>query len=226
MYPIFAYGSEEQKEKYLPKLAKGDLIGCFGLTEPNYGSDAGGLVTKAKYDSASKCYILNGSKTWITNSPIADLMIVWARMQDDNNKIRGFIVERNFKGVSTPKIEGKFSLRSSETGMIVLDDCKVPESNLLPKGQGLGGPFGCLNQARLGIGFGALGAAEFCFHQARDYVMNRSQFKKKLAGNQLIQKKLADMLTEISIGLQACIRVGRLKDQGQECPEMISIIKR
>jgi len=225
MYPIYAYGSEEQKQKYLPKLAKGELIGCFGLTEPNHGSDPSGMETKAKYDSASKCYVLNGSKTWITNSPIADLMIVWARVQEDN-KIRGFIVERNFKGVTTPRIEGKFSLRASDTGMIVLDDVKVPECNLLPNVSGLTGPFGCLNQARYGIGWGALGAAEFCFHQARDYVVNRTQFKKKLAENQLIQKKLADMLTEISIGLQACLRVGRLKDEGLDTPEMTSIIKR
>ncbi|KAK4336947.1 hypothetical protein RND71_043519 [Anisodus tanguticus] len=225
MYPIYEFGSEEQKQKYLPKLSKGELIGCFGLTEPNHGSDPSSMETKAKYDSSKKCYVLNGSKTWITNSPIADVMVVWARLVDDN-KIHGFIVERNFKGVSTPKIEGKFSLRASDTGMIILDDVCIPEENMLPKAQGLSGPFHCLNNARYGISWGALGAAEFCFHTARNYVNSRTQFKKKLSENQLIQKKLADMLTEITIGLQACLRVGRLKDEGLDVPEMTSLVKR
>ncbi|XP_071442608.1 glutaryl-CoA dehydrogenase, mitochondrial [Hetaerina americana] len=224
MHPIYAYGTEEQKERFLPRLAKGELIGCFGLTEPNHGSDPAGLETRAKYDAQSKTYILSGSKTWITNSPIADVCIVWAKC--DDGKLRGFIVERNFKGLSTPKIEGKFSLRASVTGMILMDEVSVPEENLLPNVDGLKGPFGCLNNARYGIAWGALGAAEFCLSAARQYTLERKQFKRPLAANQLIQKKMADMMTEIAIGLQACIRVGRLKDENKAAPEMISMIKR
>lgn len=224
MHPIFAYGTEKQKEKFLPKLAKGELVGCFGLTEPNHGSDPGGMETRAKYDASSKSYILSGSKTWITNSPIADICIIWAKC--DDGKIRGFIVEREFKGLSTPKIEGKFSLRASVTGMILMDEVRVPEENLLPNVEGLKGPFGCLNNARYGIAWGALGAAEFCLSTARQYTLERHQFKRPLASNQLIQKKMADMATEISIGLQACLQVGRLKDENKAAPEMISLIKR
>lgn len=226
MYPIYIFGSEEQKQKYLPKLAKGESIGCFGLTEPNFGSDAGSLITNAKYDSESKMYLLNGTKTWITNAPLADVFVVWAKSQEHNNRVRGFVLERGMKGLSTSKIEGKFSLRASQTGMIIMDNVKVPEENLLPLSNGMKSPFECLNSARLGIGFGALGSAQFCYETARDYVLNRNQFKRPLAANQLIQKKLADMCTEISIGLQACFRVGRLKDEDQVCPEMISLIKR
>ncbi|XP_054166741.1 glutaryl-CoA dehydrogenase, mitochondrial-like [Oppia nitens] len=223
MHPIYAFGSDEQKDKYLPKLAKGSLIGAFGLTEPNHGSDPSGMETKASYDSSSKTYTLNGSKMWITNAPIADIFIVWAKY---DNRIRGFILERGMKGLSTPKIEGKFSLRASTTGSISMQDVKVPENNLLPKADGLRGPFECLNSARLGISWGALGAAEFCMATARDYVLDRKQFSRPLAKNQLIQKKLADMLTEISIALQACLQVSRLKDKGLHKPEMISMIKR
>jgi glutaryl-CoA dehydrogenase len=226
MYPIDAYGSEEQKEKYLPKLAKGELIGCFGLTEPNHGSNPSGMETTATYDSSTKTYTLNGSKSWITNSPIADVFIVWAKSQNHNNKIRGFILEKGMKGLSAPVIKGKFSLRASITGQIVMEDVKVSESQLLPKGVGLGGPFGCLNNARYGIGWGVLGAAEFCFQTARQYAIDRIQFNRPLAKNQLIQKKFADMLTEISIGLQSCLQVGRLKDQHRATPEMVSLIKR
>lgn len=224
MHPIYAYGTDEQKEKYLPKLAKGDLIGCFGLTEPNHGSDPGSMETRAKFDSNQKAYILNGSKTWITSSPIADVFIVWAKC--DDNAIRGFILERGMKGLSAPKIEGKFSLRASITGMIIMEDVVVPEANLLPKVEGLKGPFGCLNNARYGIAWGTLGAAEFCLETARQYSLDRQQFGRPLAKNQLIQKKLTDMMVDISIGLQACIQVGRLKDMGLAPPEMISIIKR
>ncbi|XP_053609919.1 glutaryl-CoA dehydrogenase, mitochondrial [Plodia interpunctella] len=226
MGSINLYGTEEQKQKYLPRMAKGELVGCFGLTEPNFGSDAGGLVTRARYDSKSKSYILTGSKTWITNAPIADILIVWAK--DDENKIRGFIVERSQvkKGLDTPKINGKFSLRASETGMILLDEVAIPEDSLLPNVVGLKGPFGCLNNARYGIAWGALGAAETCLRIARQYTLDRKQFGRPLASNQLIQKKLADMLTEICIGYQACLRVGRLIDQGQAANDMISIIKR
>ncbi|RWS29953.1 glutaryl-CoA dehydrogenase-like protein [Leptotrombidium deliense] len=226
MWPIYAYGSDEQKEQFIPKLAKGDLIGSFGLTEPNFGSDPGGMQTKAKYDANSKCFILNGCKTWITNSPIADIFIVWAKCEDENNKIKGFILERNMKGLSTPKIEGKFSLRASTTGMIVMEDVKVPEENMLPNAEGLKGPFGCLNNARYGIAWGALGAAEFCFKTARQYCLDRKQFGRPLAHNQIIQLKLADMLTEIYIALQACLKVGRLKDENKATPQMISLIKR
>ncbi|XP_046406454.1 glutaryl-CoA dehydrogenase, mitochondrial isoform X2 [Ischnura elegans] len=224
MYPIYAYGTEEQKQRFLPRLAKGEIVGCFGLTEPNHGSDPGGMETRAKYDPQSKTYILSGSKTWITNSPIADLCVVWAKC--DDGKIRGFIVERSFKGLSTPKIEGKFSLRASVTGMILMDEVRVPEENMLPNVEGLKGPFGCLNNARYGIAWGALGAAEFCLSAARQYTLERKQFKKPLAANQLIQKKMADMMTEIAIGLQACLRVGRLKDENKAAPEAISMIKR
>ncbi|GBM25013.1 Glutaryl-CoA dehydrogenase, mitochondrial [Araneus ventricosus] len=223
MYPIYAYGTEQQKEKYLPKLAKGELIGCFGLTEPNHGSDPGGMETNAVYNSQNKTFTLNGSKTWITNSPIADVFIIWAKL---DGKVRGFILEKGMQGLSAPKIEGKFSLRASITGMIVMEDVVVPEENLLPNVQGLQGPFGCLNNARFGISWGALGAAEFCYETARNYVLDRKQFGNPLAKNQLIQKKLADMITEISIGLQACLQVGRLKDEGKAPPEMISLVKR
>lgn len=226
MGSIYMYGNEEQKQKYLPRMAKGELVGCFGLTEPNYGSDAGGMITKAKYDEKSKTYILSGAKTWITNSPIADVLIVWAKNEED--KVRGFIVDRSQvkKGLDTPKINGKFSLRASETGMILLDEVAIPEENLLPNVVGLKGPFGCLNNARYGIAWGALGAAETCLRIARQYTLDRKQFGRPLASNQLIQKKLADMLTEISIGFQACLQVGRLKDQDKAAPEMISMIKR
>ncbi|XP_063826339.1 glutaryl-CoA dehydrogenase, mitochondrial [Ostrinia nubilalis] len=226
MGAINMYGSDEQKQKFLPKMAKGELVGCFGLTEPNFGSDAGGLVTRAKYDSKSKSYILSGSKTWITNAPIADVMVIWAK--DEEGKIRGFIVERSQvkKGLDTPKIHGKFSLRASETGMILLDEVAIPEENLLPNVVGLKGPFGCLNNARYGIAWGSLGSAESCLRIARQYTLDRKQFGKPLASNQLIQKKLADMLTEIHIGYQACLRVGRLKDEDKAAPEMISMLKR
>uniref|UniRef100_A0A1W7RAH7 glutaryl-CoA dehydrogenase (ETF) n=1 Tax=Hadrurus spadix TaxID=141984 RepID=A0A1W7RAH7_9SCOR len=224
MGPIYEFGSDEQKEKYLPRLARGEMIGCFGLTEPNHGSDPGGIETRARYDSKDKVYILNGNKTWITNAPIADLFLVWAKCED--NVIRGFLLKKNMKGLSAPKIEGKFSLRSSETGMIFMDEVVVPEKNVLPKVEGLKGPFSCLNNARYGISWGALGAAEFCLETARQYVLNRKQFGRPLGSNQLIQKKLADMVTEIALGLQACVQVGRLKDQGKSVPQMISLTKR
>ncbi|HWA49008.1 MAG TPA: acyl-CoA dehydrogenase [Dongiaceae bacterium] len=222
MHPIHAYGTEEQRQKYLPRLATGEIVGCFGLTEPDHGSDPSSMVTRAK--KASGGYVLKGAKMWITNSPIADIAVVWAKTEDD--KIRGFIVERGMKGFSTPKIEGKFSLRASITGEIVLEDVFVPEENLLPNVSGLKGPFGCLNNARYGIAWGALGAADFCWHAARQYTMDRKQFGKPLAANQLIQKKLADMQTEITLGLQACLRLGRLKDEGRAAPEAISMLKR
>ncbi|KAM4037408.1 glutaryl-CoA dehydrogenase [Anomaloglossus baeobatrachus] len=224
MHPISAYGTEEQKQKYLPRLARGELLGCFGLTEPNHGSDPGGMETRARYNPSSKTYTLNGSKTWITNSPIADLCVVWAVCED--GRVRGFLIERGTKGLSTPKIEGKFSLRASATGMILMEDVEIPEENLLPNVSGMGGPFGCLNNARYGISWGALGAAEFCFHTARQYTLDRIQFGVPLARNQLIQKKMADMLTEITIGLQACLQLGRLKDEDKATPEMISLLKR
>lgn len=224
MHPINEYGTEEQKKKFLPELAKGKLIGCFGLTEPNHGSDPSGMETKARYDAATKTYILNGSKNWITNSPIADVAVVWAKC--DDKKIRGFILERSMQGLSTPKIEGKFSLRASDTGMIMMQDVKVPAENLLPGVQGLAGPFGCLNSARFGIAWGVMGAAEFCFNTALQYTIDRKQFGRPLAQNQIIQKKFADMSTEISIGLLACLQVGRQKDKNSYCPEMISLIKR
>ncbi|XP_043089847.1 glutaryl-CoA dehydrogenase b isoform X3 [Puntigrus tetrazona] len=211
MHPINAYGTEEQKEKYLPRLARGEMLGCFGLTEPNHGSDPGSMETRAKYNPSSRTFTLTGSKTWITNSPVADVCVVWAKCED--GKVRGFILERGMKGLSTPKIEGKFSLRASATGMIIMDEVEVPEENLLPKVSGLAGPFGCLNNARYGIAWGALGAAEFCFHAARQYTLDRIQFGVPLARNQLIQKKMADMLTEITIGLQSCLQLGRLIDE-------------
>jgi len=221
MGPINDFGTEEQKQKYLPKLATGEIIGCFGLTEPDHGSDAGGLKTRAKKVDGG--YVLTGNKMWISNSPIADIMIVWAKLDD---VIRGFILERGMKGLSTPKIEGKFSLRASVTGEIVMDEVFVPEANLLPGVTGLRGPFTCLDNARYGIAWGALGAAETCWHAARDYTLSRQAFGKPLAGTQLIQKKLADMMTEITLGLHACLRLGRLKDQGKATPEMVSILKR
>ena len=222
MHPIHAYGTEEQRQRFLPRLAKGELVGCFGLTEPDHGSDPGGMKTRAR--KAEGGYVLTGAKMWITNSPIADVMVVWAK--DDGGEIRGFILERGMKGLSTPKIEGKFSLRASVTGEIAMDQVFVPEANLLPNVKGLKGPFGCLNNARYGIAWGALGAAEFCFHAARSYTLERKQFGRPLAANQLIQKKLADMQTEIALGLQACLRLGRLKDEGRATPEMISMLKR
>jgi glutaryl-CoA dehydrogenase len=224
MHPINEFGTDEQKNKYLPELAKGNLIGCFGLTEPNHGSDPNGMETKAKFDSSTNTYILNGTKSWITSSPIADIAVVWARC--DDKRIRGFILSRDMKGFSTPKINGKFSLRASETGQIVMEDVRVPAENLLPKISGLGGPFSCLNSARYGIAWGVMGAAEYCFHASRQYTLDRIQFGRPLAQNQLIQIKYANMLTEISLGLQACLQVGRLKDEGKVAPEMISLIKR
>ena len=223
MHPIHAYGTEEQRQKYLPKLAKGELVGCFGLTEPDFGSDPGGMRTRAtKVDGG---YRLKGAKMWITNSPIADVFVVWAK-SDPDDKIRGFILEKGMDGLSAPKIEGKFSLRASATGEIVMDDVFVPEENLLPNVSGLKGPFGCLNKARYGISWGALGAAEFCWHAARQYTLDRKQFGKPLAANQLIQKKLADMQTEITLGLQSTLRLGRLLDDGKGAPEAISLCKR
>ena len=221
MYPIHTYGTEQHRKKYLPPLATGEMIGCFGLTEPDHGSDAGGLKTRAERTSGG--YVLTGSKMWITNSPLAHVFVVWARL---DGEIRGFILERGMKGLSTPKIEGKFSLRASPTGEIVMDQVEVPEENMFPDVKGLKGPFGCLNKARFGIAWGTLGAAEFCWHAARSYTMERTQFGRPLAANQLIQKKLADMQTEISISLQACIRAGRLLDEGRCAPELISLIKR
>mgnify|MGYP001161683387 CR=1 FL=1 len=222
MYPIFTYGTEAQRSKYLPQLATGEWVGCFGLTEPNHGSDPGSMVTRAKKVDGG--YILHGAKMWITNSPIADVFIVWAK--DDAGEIRGFILEKGMKGLSAPKIEGKFSLRASITGEIVMDEVLVPEENLLPNVKGLKGPFGCLNKARFGIAWGALGAAEFCWHAARNYTLERKQFGRPLAANQLIQWKLANMQTEITLGLQACLRVARLMDEGRAAPEMVSLIKR
>jgi len=222
MYPIDAFGSEEQKQKYLPTLATGEKVGCFGLTEPDHGSDPGSMVAKA--EKSGDGYILTGSKTWITNSPIADVFIVWAK--DPQGLIRGFILEKGMKGLSAPKIEGKMSLRCSITGQIVMDRVKIGKEHLLPLVTGLKGPFSCLNNARFGIGWGALGAAEACWHAARQYTLDRKQFGRPLAANQLIQLKLANMQTEITLGLQACLRVGRLKDEGKATPEMISLIKR
>jgi glutaryl-CoA dehydrogenase len=222
MYPIFAYGSEAQRERYLPRLASGELVGCFGLTEPNHGSDPGGMQARArKVDGGWR---LAGAKTWITNAPIADVLLVWAK--DDTGTIRGYLLERGMQGLSTPKIEGKFSLRTSATGEIVMDDVFVPDANLLPGVSGLKGPFGCLNKARFGIAWGALGAAEFCWHAARRYTLDRKQFGRPLAANQLIQWKLANMQTEIALGLQAVLRVGRLLDDSLATPETISLVKR
>ena len=222
MYPIYAYGTEEQRQKYLPRLATGEILGCFGLTEPDHGSDPGGMNTRArKVDGGWR---LKGAKMWITNSPVADVFVVWAK--DDEDVIRGFILDKGMEGLSAPKIEGKFSLRASITGEIVMDDVMVPEENLLPNVKGLKGPFGCLNRARFGISWGALGAAEFCWHAARQYTLDRKQFGRPLAANQLIQKKLADMQTEITIGLQTCLRLGRLMDESRAAPEAISLAKR
>ncbi|SKA91398.1 glutaryl-CoA dehydrogenase [Thiothrix eikelboomii] len=224
MYPIETYGSEAQKHQYLPRLASGEIVGCFGLTEPNHGSDPGSMLTRAQKVEGG--YRLSGQKMWITNSPIADLAVVWAKSEAHENKIRGFIVERGTEGFSTPKIHGKLSLRSSITGEIVLDEVFVPEENLLPKASGLAGPFGCLNKARFGIAWGVLGAAEFCWQAARQYTLDRIQFGRPLAATQLVQTKLANMQTEISLGLQAALQVGRLMDQGTWAPEMVSLIKR
>ena len=222
MYPIYAYGTEEQRRKYLPSLASGEKIGAFGLTEPDYGSDAGSMISRARKVDGG--WTLKGAKMWITNSPVADVLVIWAK--DDEGVIRGFILERGMTGLTTPKIEGKFSLRVSITGEIVMNDVFVPDENLLPEVRGLKGPFGCLNKARYGIAWGALGAAEFCWQAAREYVMERKQFGRPLAANQLVQKKLADMQTEITLGLQSVLRVGRLMDEGRSAPEMISLIKR
>src|SRR5438270_6279244 len=221
MYPIYDFGSEAQRQKYLPKLASGEWVGCFGLTEPDHGSDPSSMVTRARKVDGG--FVLNGAKMWITNAPIADVVVVWAKLDD---VIRGFILEKGMKGLSAPKIEGKFSLRASVTGEIVMDDVFVPEENILPKVSGLKGPFSCLNNARYGIAWGALGAAEFCWHAARNYTLDRKQFGRPLAANQLIQKKLVDMQTEITLGLHACLRLGRLKDEGRAVPEMISLLKR
>lgn len=222
MHPINAYGSEAQREKYLPKLASGEWVGCFGLTEPDHGSDPGGMITRAR--SVDGGYAVSGAKMWITNSPLADVLVVWAKTDDE--VIRGFVLERGMEGLSTPKIEGKFSLRASTTGEIVMDNVFVPEENLLPNVKGLKGPFGCLNRARYGIAWGAMGAAEFCWHQALEYTLDRKQFNRPLAANQLVQKKLADMQTEITLGLTSAVRLGRLLDDGRAAPEAISLLKR
>ncbi|TQF76710.1 acyl-CoA dehydrogenase [Elioraea sp. Yellowstone] len=222
MYPIWAFGSEAQKDRYLPKLRTGEWVGCFGLTEPDAGSDPGSMRTRARRTAAG--WVLNGSKTWISNSPIADVFIVWAK--DDAGEIRGFILEKGMKGLTAPKIEGKFSLRASITGMIMMQDVEVPEDAVLPGVKGLKGPFSCLNNARYGIAWGVLGAAEFCWHAARSYTLERRMFGRPLAATQLIQKKLADMQTEITLGLQAVLRLGRLWDEGKVAPEMISLLKR
>jgi len=222
MHPINEFGSDEQKSKYLPELASGNLIGCFGLTEPNHGSDPGGMESRAVRDGDS--FILNGSKNWITNSPVADVFVVWAK--DEQGVVRGFILEKDMPGLSAPKIEGKFSLRASATGMIAMEDVRIPAENMLPGARGLGGPFSCLNKARYGIAWGSLGAAQACMDIARQYTLDRKQFGSPLAANQLMQKKMADMCTDIALGLQACLRVGRLKDEGGWAPEMVSMIKR
>lgn len=232
MYPIYSYGTEEQRQKYLPKLASGEWVGCFGLTEPNHGSDPGGMETKAKKVDGG--WILHGTKMWITNSPIADVFVVWAKAYGGgydasgakDGDIRGFVLDKGMNGLSAPLIEGKFSLRASITGEIVMDEVFVPDENLLPNVKGLKGPFGCLNKARYGISWGALGAAEFCWHAARQYTLDRQQFGRPLAATQLIQLKLANMMTEISIGLQSALRVGRLMDEDKVTPEMISLVKR
>ncbi len=222
MWPIYAYGTEAQRMKYLPKLATGEWVGCFGLTEPDHGSDPGSMITRAKKVDGG--YQLKGAKMWISNAPIADVFVVWAK--DDEGTIRGFILEKGMKGLSAPKIEGKFSLRASLTGEVVMDDVFVPDENYLPGAKGLAGPFGCLNNARYGIAWGVLGAAEFCWHAARNYTLERTQFGKPLAANQLVQKKLADMQTDITVGLQSCLRLGRLMDEGKGAPEAISLMKR
>ncbi len=228
MHPIDTFGSQQQKDKYLPGLARGELIGCFGLMEPDHGSDPGSMVTRAK--KTKDGFVLSGAKNWITNSPVADVFVVWAKVYGmdgvEDGTIKGFILEKGMKGLSAPKIEGKFSLRASTTGMIAMEEVAVPDDHILPGVSGLKGPFSCLNKARYGIGWGALGAAEFCLEAARSYTLDRKQFGKPLAANQLIQKKLTDMLVDIALGLQACLRVGRLIDEGKSVPEMISIIKR
>jgi glutaryl-CoA dehydrogenase len=222
MHPIHAYGTDEQRERFLPRLARGEIVGCFGLTEPNHGSDPGSMISRAR--KADGGYRLQGAKTWITNSPIADVFVVWAK--DDAGVIRGFILEKGMKGLTAPPIQGKFSLRASSTGEISMDDVFVPAENYLPGAEGLGGPFGCLNKARYGIAWGALGAAEFCWHAARQYVLDREQFGRPLAATQLVQLKLADMQTEITVGLQAALRLGRLMDEHRAEPEMVSMLKR
>jgi len=222
MYPIDAFGSDEQKETYLPRLATGELIGCFGLTEPDHGSDPGSMTTRAK--SVDGGYRLSGAKSWITNAPIADVFLVWAK--DDEGVIRGFLLEKDAEGLAAPKIEGKFSLRASATGQILMDEVFVPANRVLPKVTGLKGPFSCLNKARFGIAFGAMGAAEFCWHAARLYTLERKQFNRPLAANQLIQKKLADMQTDIALGMQGALRLGRMMDEGEAAPELISLMKR
>jgi len=224
MHPLHAYGSDEQRAKYLPGLARGELIGCFGLTEPDAGSDPGSMRTVAKPDGDG--FVLNGSKTWITNSPFADVFVVWAKSEAHGGKIRGFVLDKGTPGLSAPKLEGKLSLRASTTGMIVLEDVRIGADALLPGAEGMSGPFGCLNRARYGISWGAMGAAEYCLAAARGYGLDRKQFGKPLAANQLFQKKLADMETEIALGLQASLRVGRLMDEGRFAPEMISLVKR
>ncbi len=224
MYPIYAYGSEEQRKKYLPKLASGEFIGCFGLTEPDAGSDPAGMKTTAK--KTANGYVLNGAKMWISNAPIADVFVVWAKSEAHGGKIRGFVLDKGMKGLSAPKVGGKLSLRASITGEIVMKDVEVGEDALLPHVEGLKGPFGCLNRARYGISWGVLGAAEFCFHAARQYGLDRKQFNRPLANTQIYQLKLANMMTEISLGLQASLRVGRLLDEAKAAPEMISIVKR
>jgi glutaryl-CoA dehydrogenase len=222
MYPIHAFGSEATRQKYLPKLATGEWIGCFGLTEPDHGSDPGSMVTRARREDGG--YVLNGAKMWITNAPVADVFVVWAKTED--GVIRGFVLDKGMKGLSAPKIEGKFSLRTSITGEIVMDEVFVPAENLLPNVHGLKGPFSCLNNARYGIAWGAMGAAEFCWHAARQYTLDRKQFGRPLAANQIVQLKLANMQTEITLGLAGCLRLGRLKDDGKAAPEMISLMKR
>jgi glutaryl-CoA dehydrogenase len=224
MYPIYAYGSEDQRKKYLPKLASGEYVGCFGLTEPDAGSDPAGMKTRATKTASG--YILNGSKMWISNSPIADVFVVWAKSEAHGGKIRGFVLDKGMKGLSAPKIGGKLSLRASITGEIVMDNVEVGDDALLPNVEGLKGPFGCLNRARYGISWGVLGAAEFCWHAARQYGLDRKQFNRPLAQTQLYQLKLANMMTEISLGLQASLRVGRLMDEAKAAPEMISLVKR
>lgn len=224
MHPIYAYGSDEQRRQYLPGLASGELIGCFGLTEPDAGSDPAGMKTWAKRDGDD--YIISGSKTWISNAPFADVFVVWAKSEEHGGAIRGFVLEKGMAGLSAPKIKGKISLRASTTGMIVMEDVRVPASALLPNVEGLKGPFGCLNRARYGISWGAMGAAEFCLHAARQYGLDRHQFGRPLAATQLFQKKLADMMSDIALGLQASLRVGRLIDEGRFAPDMISIVKR